>query len=125
VRAPTFPEAELARVKQQTLAGIAQELTSPNGLVGRVLPPLLYGPAYPYAKAQGGGDPRAVAALTRADLIAFQRAWLRPDKAKIFVVSDRPLAEVRAALDARFGDWRPMGPAGVKDFSAPPQPSAP
>ncbi|MGR6329397.1 M16 family metallopeptidase [Sphingomonas sp. XXL09] len=124
-RAPTFPDAELARVKQQTLAGIAQELTSPNGLVGRVVPPLVYGPTYPYAKAQGAGDPRAVASLTRADLIAFQQAWLRPDKAKVFVVSDRPLAEVKAALDARFGDWQPTGAAGVKDFSAPPQPSAP
>ncbi|MDP1028476.1 pitrilysin family protein [Sphingomonas sp. KR1UV-12] len=124
-RTPAFPDSELARVKNQQLAGIAQELTSPNGLVGRVLPPLLYGPQHPYAKAQGGGDPQAVAALTRADLIAFQQAWLRPDKAKIFVVSDRPLAEIRAALDGAFGDWRATGPAGTKAVATPPRPAAP
>ncbi|MDB5695287.1 MAG: insulinase family protein [Sphingomonas bacterium] len=117
-RAPAFSEQELGRVKQQQLAGIAQELTSPNGLIGRVVPPLIYGPNSPYAKSQGGGDPRAVAALTRADLVAFQQAWLRPDKAKFFVVSDRPLAQIKAALDAEFGDWIPTGTAGVKNFAA-------
>jgi predicted Zn-dependent peptidase len=117
-REPTFPEGELVRVKQQTLAGIAQELTSPQGLSSRVVPQLIYGPNHPYAKAQGGGDPRAVAALTRADLLAFHQAWIRPDKAKIFVVSDRPLAEIKAALETEMGDWRPTGAAGRKAFGA-------
>ena len=124
LRNPAFPDPELARVKAQTLAGIKQELTSPQGLAGRVLPPLVYGPTSPYAKAQGAGDPAAVAAMTREQLIAFQQAWLRPDKAKIFVTSDRPLAEVKAALDRVFGDWKGTGTAGVKNFTAG-QPSAP
>jgi len=125
VRRPTFPEGELARVKQQQLSGIAQELTNPQGLAQRVLPTIVYGAASPYAKAQGGGDPRAVATLTRADLVAFQQAWLRPDKAKLFVTSDRPLAEVKATLDRAFGDWTPTGAAGTKDFSAPLAPATP
>ena len=124
-RNPAFADAEVARVKNQQLAGIQQELTSPNGLAGRVVPRLVYGPASPYAKSIGGGDPKAVAALTPADLRAFQQAWLRPDKAKLFVVSDRPLAEVKAALDARFGDWQATGPAGTKSFTAASTPAAP
>ena len=98
------------------LAGIAQELTDPAGLTRRVLPPILYGAGNPYAKGRGSGDARAVAALTRADLAAFRQAWLRPDKAKIFVVSDRPLAEVKAVLDHAFGDWRMDGAGGEKLF---------
>jgi zinc protease len=117
-RNPAFAPAEVARVKNQQLASIAQELTSPGGLAARVLPKLIYGPSSPYAKSSGGGDPKAVATLTRADLVAFQQAWLRPDKAKIFVVSDLPLATVKAALDQRFGDWTGTGPAGAKKFGA-------
>ena len=117
VRAPAFPETELARVKGQQVARIQQELTNPGGIVQRLLPRLV-SPGSPYAKAQGSGDPAAVAALTRADLVAWQRAWLRPDKAKVFVVSDRPLAEVKALLDARLGDWKGAGAAGVKTFPA-------
>ncbi|RMB54695.1 putative Zn-dependent peptidase [Sphingomonas sp. PP-CE-3A-406] len=122
---PAFADAEVARVKNQQLAQIAQELTSPGGIYARVMPPLIQGPTSPYAKAIGSGDPKAVAALTRSDLIAFQHAWLRPDKAKIFVVSDRPLTEVKAALDGRFGTWRPTGAAGAKVFPATVTPSGP
>ncbi|QNQ09425.1 M16 family metallopeptidase [Sphingomonas alpina] len=122
---PAFAPAEVARLKNQQLAGIASELTNPGGLAGRALPKLIYGPASPYAKSAGRGDPVAVAALTRADLVAFQHAWLRPEKAKIFVVSDRPLAEVKAALDQRFGSWKGVGAPGVKDFTAVSAPSAP
>lgn len=116
VTTPAFPEAELGRVKNQQLAGIAQELTSPDALARRVMPKYLYGAESPYAKQAGGGDPRAVATLTRGDLVAFEQAWLRPDKAKIFVVSDRPLAEVKAAFDQRFGAWKASGTAGTKTF---------
>jgi zinc protease len=122
-RRPTFPEGELARVRDQQLAGIAQELTTPDALGARVLPPLVYGANSPYAKPGGSGDPAAVARLTRADLVAFQQAWLRPEKAKVFVVSDRPLAEVRALLDRTLGDWRGTGTAGVKSFADPGAPS--
>ncbi|WP_245844242.1 M16 family metallopeptidase [Sphingomonas spermidinifaciens] len=115
VRNPAFAPTEIERVRGQTLARIAAEATSPAGLSQRALPPLVYGATSPYAKlAAGTGDPAAVRAATRADLIAYQQAWLRPDKAKVFVVSDRPLAEVKAAFDAALGDWRVAGPAGVK-----------
>jgi zinc protease len=125
-RNPAFAPAEVARIKGQALAGIQQELTNPGALAQRVLPRLVMGPNYPYAKQFGGGDPAAVAGLTPDDLRAFHAAWLRPDKAKVFVVSDRPLAEVRAAFERALGDWRPSAAAaGVKDFSAKVAPAAP
>jgi predicted Zn-dependent peptidase len=121
VQHPAFAADEVARVRSQLLAGIAQELTSPQGLANRVVPTVLYGAGSPYAKlAAGSGDPAAVAKLTRDDLVAFHHAWIRPEKAKLFVVSDRPLAEVRAALEARFGSWKGEGAAGVKAFGAAP-----
>ena len=123
VRNPAFAETEVARVKTAQLAAIAQELTSPDGIANRVAPRYLWGAASPYAKSAGGGDPKAVAALTPADLRAFHQAWLRPDKAKIFVTSDRPLAEVKRVLEAEFGDWRATGAAGTKSFAAPAAPA--
>ncbi|HEX8301684.1 MAG TPA: insulinase family protein [Sphingomonas sp.] len=126
VRNPAFAPEEVERLRASMLAGIAQSLTSPGGLGNRVLPKLLYGPASPYAKlAAGSGDPAAVKALTRDDLVAFHRAWIRPDKAKIFVVSDAPLAEVQAALEARFGNWKGEGAAGTKSFATAPAQSQP
>ncbi len=117
-RNPSFPAAELERVRGQTLAQIAQVKANPNGLAAMALPPLLYGKDSPYAKTAAiGGDADAVAKLTRADLIAYYKAWIRPEKAKIFVVSDRPLAEIKAAFETRFGNWKGEGAAGTKTFS--------
>ncbi len=126
VRHPAFAPAEVERLRATTLTAIQFELSSPSGLANRALPGLLYGPANPYAKlANGSGDPAVVAKLSREELIAFHRAWIRPDKAKVFVVSDLPLAQVKAALDARFGDWKGEGAGGVKAFTAKPQPASP
>ena len=117
IRRPAFAPAEVARARDLQLASIRQELTTPFGLSARVAAPLVHGPASPYAWAKGNGDPAVVAAAKRDDLAAFHAAWIRPDKARIFVVSDRPLGEVRAALDRTLGDWQPSGIAGRKRFA--------
>ena len=117
-RNPAFAAGEVDRVRVQLLTGIQQELRDPNGLAQRAVPKVLYPANSPYAKlAAGSGDPAVVAKLTRDDLIAFHQAWIRPEKAKIFVVSDRPLAEIRRTLDANFGNWRGTGTAGNKQFT--------
>ncbi len=125
-RNPSFPQAEVERVRNQTLAQIAQIRANPAGLAQMAMPALIYGKDSPYAKTAAlGGDAAAVKTLTRDDLINYYKAWIRPDKAKIFVVSDRPLTEVKAAFEAKFGDWKGEGAAGTKDFAAKPQQSAP
>jgi zinc protease len=125
LRNPAFATGEVERLRNQQLAGIASELTDPNALAFRAVMPLVFGPQSPYAKSFGGGDSKAVATLTRDDLIAFRQAWLRPDKATVFVVSDRPLAEVKAAIDAKLGDWKMDGTGGTKGDLNATTPSAP
>lgn len=125
VRNPAFAPSEVERVRNQQLAQISAEVTNPVGLAQRALPTLVYGPAHPYARSFGSGDPAAVQRLTRDNLVAWDQAWLRPDKAKIFVVSDRPLAEVQAVLEARFGNWTASGTGGTKDFTVAATPASP
>lgn len=120
VRNPAFAPDKVEQQRERQLAGIANEMTEPFGLAFRTLPPLLYGTSHPYgAPGTGTGDPAAVAGIGRDDLIAFHRAWFRPEKARFFVVSDRPLADIEPLLEARFGDWQGQGPAGTKNFDAP------
>ena len=54
-----------------------------------------------------------------SSLVAHKDRWIRPDNAKIFVVSDRPLAELMPLLNAQFGSWTaPAAAKGVKAFGA-------
>jgi len=125
-RKPAFPAVEIERVRGQMLAGIKQVKSNPAGLAQMAMPTLLYGKDSPYAKmAAVGGDEAAVKKLTRDDLVGYYKAWIRPEKAKIFVVSDRPLAEVKAAFESRFGDWKGEGAPGTKVFAAKAEQTAP
>ncbi|MEJ7777932.1 MAG: pitrilysin family protein [Sphingomicrobium sp.] len=120
VKAPAFAPDALSRVRAQTLTGIAQLQKDPNGIAARALPTLLYGASHPYA-ALRGGDAAALTAATRDDLLGFKDRWLRPDNLKIFIVSDRPLAELLPLLNAQFGSWQaPSVAKGVKAFGATP-----
>ena len=113
VRRPTFPAHEIERLRKEWIAGIAREKTSPDALAMRVLPPLLYGDGHPYAiPFSGSGTEASIAALTRDDLIAFQRDYLRPDNATIVVVGAVTPATILPLLERHFGDWQP--PAGAR-----------
>ena len=120
VRNPAFAQSEVERIRAARLAGLASERTNPGAIAARALPPLIYGADSPYGRSfTGTGDEATITALTRADLVAEHDAWLRPDNATIFVVSDLPLSEVTPQLEAAFGDWRaPSTAKGIKDFSS-------
>jgi zinc protease len=118
---PDFAPAEVERLRDQQISQINNEMKSPQALALRVLPPLLYGADHPYGISfTGSGDVTSVGRVTRDEIVDFHHKWFRPEKATFFVVSDRPLAEITRALDARFGDWTATGPAGTKSMTARP-----
>jgi predicted Zn-dependent peptidase len=126
VKDAAFRPDDIDRIRAQILTGIAQQQKDPQRVAQRLLPQVLYGATHPYG-GPPSGDPKAIAKITRDDLIAFREHWLRPDNVKIFVVSDRPLSEIQPQLEARFAQWAvPSGAKGVKSFPAlPPRPASP
>ena len=108
LRNPTFPGDELARMKQRRRAAIAQEQAQPSGLVTRHLSTLLYGDDHPYAQPPSGtGTPASLDAMTRDELIAYQRDWVRPDNATLLVTGDIAADELVPLLERHLGDWQP------------------
>lgn len=107
IRNPALAPAELERVRAQQLADLAAELNEPAEVARRVLLPALYGASHPYgAPPSGRGNPNVVKRLSRDDLLAFHRAWFRPDRASVFVVGNTSLDEVTRLLETSFADWR-------------------
>jgi predicted Zn-dependent peptidase len=126
VQRPAFDAAELERVRGQTLAGIAREEADPGSITRRILPVALYGPAHPYGvPGTGSGTTAGVKAVTRTDLVAWHKRWIRPDNGSIFVVGDISMTELKPLLEASFGDWRadPAVPKGSKSFPPVPAPN--
>jgi predicted Zn-dependent peptidase len=107
VAAPTFPDAEVERVRGQLLAALANEAVSPEGMALRAAPPLIYGAAHPYGQSfSGNGTEAGVKGVTRADLKAFHAALLQPARATLLVVGDTSMAELMPLLEARLGRIR-------------------
>lgn len=119
VRNPAFAEKDVARVKDQRLANISQQLASPQGIASRALLPLVYGEGHPYGKVGAAGLTPAIEAVTPDRLSAEHRRWFRPDTATFTVVGDVTMAELLPRLEEAFGKWpadRSARP--VKDLSA-------
>lgn len=119
-RNPAFAPDQVARLRDQQLAEISQELASPVGLARRAIAPLIYGPVHPYGVPSSGlGDAAVVRGLTPEALRAAHDTWLRPDLARITVVGDTTMAELVPLLERAFGSWQaPSGPRPVKDLTA-------
>jgi predicted Zn-dependent peptidase len=118
-RHPAFADSEVARVKDQQLAELAQTLSTPRALASRELTKLLFG-AHPYGQPGDGlGNEASLSALTPAALRAAHDKWLRPDLARITVTGDVTIEQLLPLLEKAFGDWRnPAAPKPVKDLAA-------
>ena len=107
VRNPTFQQEEIDKLRGRWLAAIEREKADPVDLALRVLPPEIYGGDHAYGVPfTGSGATTSITSLTRDDLVAFHRAFLRPDNATIFVVGDASMDEIRPELERAFGSWR-------------------
>ncbi|HEY2401466.1 MAG TPA: pitrilysin family protein, partial [Steroidobacteraceae bacterium] len=89
---PTFPEAELLRLKSQSIASIQQAKAQPRGIASRLFPSLIYGEGHPYANPFSGiGTEATVNSMTADQLRAFYKRWVRPDNATLLIVGDTTL----------------------------------
>ncbi|WP_334185740.1 M16 family metallopeptidase [Novosphingobium sp.] len=119
VRDPAFAPSEVARVKAQAEAELAQTLSTPSALAARSLGAELFG-AHPYAQPGDGlGNAASLAALTPDQLKAAHDKWLRPDLARITVVGDVTMDELKPMLERAFGQWQaPTAPKPIKPIDA-------
>ena len=114
VRNPAFEPREVERLRAQQLAGIAQELTQPQGLAGRQCPLCSMAAASlrKPASAIGGG------ARGHPHDGSPSIAWIRPTNATIFAIGTFSWRD-GAVARSRFGNWRaPAVPGGTKQFPA-------
>ena len=114
LREPAFPEAELATLKDQMLAGIESQRSEPQSIVSRAY-------ARHWARNYSADDVRYpstidedVAFITRAtvaDLRALHSGFLGATQAEIVVVGDFDADAIRTLLTEGLGDWRSPKPA--------------
>ncbi|MEO6575283.1 MAG: pitrilysin family protein, partial [Polyangiaceae bacterium] len=105
IEAPSFPEAEIARLKARRLAGLAQEKNSPGAMASNAVAAVVYGRAHPYGHALIGLE-EDVKKITRDDLIKAYARSFSPKNATIIVAGDVTKEALTARLESTFGAWK-------------------
>ncbi len=112
---PTFPEAEVELLRTQTLSALQVAATQPDVIADRAFRAALYG-RHPYGRSP---TPSGVQAISKADLVAFHRARLRPSGALLVLAGDVTLAEARRLAAAAFQGWTGTPPTAAPSPAAP------
>ena len=110
VARPTFPEAELNRLRDERLASLLEAQDDPEQLIQFAFPHIVFGAQHRYGSpVMGTGT--SLKAMTVADLKAFHAAQYRPSNALLVVVGDVTTASVVPLLEKTLGTW--TGGAGA------------
>ena len=109
----TFPADALERLRGRTLVNLTQAKDQPAVIGSQVFAKILYGDAHPYGQRT---TETSVKAITRDDVIAFQKAYFQPGRAIITVVGDITAPKAKAAVEKGLAAWAKAGEKPSFDY---------
>ena len=101
---PTFPAAELERLRQNRLTDLLQSRDRPTTIADRAYASILYGSAHPYGQALVGTE-ASTKAIRHADIRNFFTAYYRPNNATMIIVGDVQADDIERRVARLFGSW--------------------
>jgi zinc protease len=101
---PTFPEAELKRLREERLASLLEAQDDPEQLVQYAFPRIVFGKEHRYGTS-AIGTATSLKAIAAADLKAFHAAHYRPSNARLIVAGDVSPETIVPALEGAFRAW--------------------
>lgn len=107
LRNPTFPAAEVEKLRGQFLMGLRESEQETRTQAGRAMREMLYPPEHPYSRS-AGGTIETMQAISQSDLVAFHKSF-HPSTMNVAIVGDIEPQAVIALLEEAFGGWEPAG----------------
>jgi len=118
IERPTFPAAELDRLKKERLASLLEAQDDPEELIRFAFPRLLYGAAHQYGTSMLGTN-KAIQAFTVDDLRRFHQTRYRPLNDTLLVITGDVTADtVMPLVEKAFGDGSGPPPEGSAAVAA-------
>jgi len=114
----TFPAAALERLRGRTLVNLTQAKDQPTVVGAQVFAKVLYGSNHPYGQR---ATETTIKAITRDDIVAFQKAYFQPGRAIITVVGDTTAIKAKAAIEKGLAAWAKGGAKASFDYPKVPE----
>lgn len=112
---PSFPNEAIERYRARRLVALTQAKDRTSMIANRVFPKVLYTTAHPYGRSV---TEESVKAITRDDIIAFDKAFFTPGHAIITVVGDVEPNAVKQMVERVLAPWNDGG--SMPSFDYPP-----
>jgi zinc protease len=107
---PTFPEHEVARIRDERLSTVAQRRADPSTLADELITYFSFPAGHPFGRRLGGLV-STLASLTRAEVAAHHAAHYLPDGGWLCAAGDVTLDGVSALAERYFAGWKGTPPA--------------
>lgn len=104
MRQPSFPKAEVEKLRHHLLTGLAIREQDTADMADITFDEILY-KGHPYARPEDG-KPATIRAITRADLVRFHRQAFGPRGMTIAVVGAVEPKKAAALVRRALGDWK-------------------
>jgi len=106
LRRPAFDAAKIELARNRMVAEVARQNDDPQEILDREFRKLVYGKDSPFARTPSFAS---LAAIRRADLVAWHGKYFQPDRIVLGIVGDIDAAATLALIKETLGDW-PRGP---------------
>jgi zinc protease len=107
---PSFPQAEIERVRSERLAALVQEKDEGFAVALRVAATALYGAHHTYGFPDSG-TADSIKAISRDDLAHFWEQNYFPNDAALIVTGNIKLSALKPLVEKYFGEWKAGKPA--------------
>ena len=104
VRRPSFPPAEVDRLRDERLTDLLQAKADPRRRADEAYVAAIYAPSSPYHRPSGGTT-ETVSALGVPELRRMHAQAFAPDRAALVVAGDVDPSTVVRLAESLFGDW--------------------
>ena len=109
LRHPSFPEHEVARLRAERVADLAQLRAEPRGLADVYFSRLLYAAESRFARL-AGGDEQSMTRITRDRVVEYHASYYRPDATALMIVGDITVDDAVRHASRCLGDWTGTAP---------------
>ncbi len=120
---PTFPDAEIERLRQERLTALLQANDDPAAVSPIAFNRIVYGATHRYGTGAMGTE-TTLKGLAVADLRAFHAVTYQPANATLVVAGDVTADAILPQLEKHFGGWRGAGAAARATVAQAAQPAA-
>ena len=104
---PTFPDADLERIRKEYLGRIESEKRKPLPTAIKTMNRTLMGADNPYGQPYtGSGTEESIQAISRKDLVKFHKSQYKPNNAAFVIAGDITLDQAVDKLNGAFGKWK-------------------